>query len=141
MRERNEKPAKGAGRGEGPDVLALSAHLALSPQELEHVGQGVQIPAMLDLLGDNVLSGGTSYGASEIRQQEVVDRPFPTAHPSADCLLLNVLREGSALLCVFGVEGGGQVALGVESALISLEENLFGGIALAGSRTGYILLL
>lgn len=88
--------------------------------------QRIQIPAVLDLLRDDVLARHPGDGAAQIRRQEVVDRPLPPAHAGADSFLLDVLRQSRALLGVLGVEGSRQVAHGVGCALISLEEHLFG---------------
>jgi hypothetical protein len=55
-----------------------------------------------------------------------MDRPFPSAHACADSFLLDILAESRALLSVLRVEGSGQGAHGVNSALVSFEEHLLG---------------
>ncbi len=92
-------------------------------------GNRVEIPAVLDLAGNDVLSGDAGHGFSDIGQQEVMQGPVPTAHAGAHGFLLDVLGEGSALLGVLGVEPGGDVAHGVPGALIAFEEHLFGVFA------------
>jgi hypothetical protein len=78
-----------------------------------------------------------------------VEGAFPAAHAGADRLLLDVLGEGCTLLGELGVEGGGQVAHGVQCARVSFEEHLFGVFteeaspcvrSLAGSRSERILI-
>lgn len=89
-------------------------------------GQRIQISPVLNLLGDDVFARHTRNSTTQIRRQEVVDRPFPPAHAGADSLLLDVLRQSRALLGVLGVEGSRQIAHGVGCALVSFEEHLFG---------------
>jgi hypothetical protein len=108
----------------------------------DSVRQGVQIAAVADLGGDDVLAGEALGGASEVGHEEVVEGPFPAAHAGAHGFLLDVLGEGRTLLGELGVEGSGEIAHGVQCALVSFEEHLFGVFAgsLAGSLSEPILI-
>jgi hypothetical protein len=79
--------------------------LSLCTQERQHVGQGIEIAAVLDLTGDDVVAGDARDGAAQIGQQEVMNGPFPAAHPGANCFLLDVLRQSCTLLGKLGMEG------------------------------------
>ena len=92
----------------------------------QHVRQRVQIPAMLDLLGDDIAAGHAGDGTAQVRRQEVMNRPLPPAHAGADSFLLGVLAESSTFLGELGMERSGDIAHGVGCALISFEEELFG---------------
>ena len=112
------------------------------------IRQSVQIPAVLNLAWDDVFAGHTGDGAAQVWRQEVMNRPFPPAHASADSFLLDVLRERRPFLGKLGVEGSGDVAHGVPGPLISLEEHLLGvlskesaGMVLAAGSIEYILTL
>lgn len=106
--------------------MPLSSSLLFCPQELQHVDQGIQIPAVLHFLGDDVFAGDAGDGAAQIGQQEVMQGSLPAAHAGAYGLLLDVLAESSSLLSELGMEGSGEVTHGVEGMLITLEEHFFG---------------
>ncbi len=114
-RERIENPAKGQ-REEKDQVF-------------DGVGQGVEIPPVLDLGGDPVPAGQALDRAPEVGHQEVMEGPLPAAHPGADRLLLDVLGKSSSFLGELGMEGSGEIAGGVEGMLISFEEHLLGVLA------------
>lgn len=107
-------------------VLRILCCLAQIAQVAEHVGQGVEIALVLDLGRDDVGSGDAGDGAADIREDEVVDRPFPPAHAGADGFLLDVLAESCTLLSELGVEGSGDIPHGVPCGLIAFEESFFG---------------
>jgi hypothetical protein len=88
--------------------------------------QRVQIPAVLDFPGDDVLAGHPGNGSPEIRRQEVMDGPVPAAHAGPDRFLLDVLRESRPFLGQLGVVAGGEIAHGVEGMLVAFEEHLLG---------------
>jgi hypothetical protein len=81
---------------------------------------------VLDLPGNDVLSGYPLDRAAQVGRQEVMNGPLPPAHAGSHCFLLDVLREGRAFLGQLGVEGGGDIAHGIEGMLISFEEHLLG---------------
>jgi len=81
---------------------------------------------MLDLVGNDLRSRDPADGAAQVGQQEVVQWPVPPAHAGADSFLLDVLGEGRTLLGELGMEGSGQVAHGIQCALVTFEEHLFG---------------
>jgi hypothetical protein len=64
-------------------MLRIPGRSAQTTQVGQHVGQGVEVAAVLDLVGDNVGSGQAGDGAPEVGRQEVVPGPLPTAHAGA----------------------------------------------------------
>jgi len=113
-RERIEKPAKDAERG---------------TRCFNHIRQGVQIPPVLNLLGDDILAGAAGDGAAHVRGQEVMNGPVSPAHARAHGFLLDVWAERRALLGQLDVEGEGRVTHGVEGVLVAIEEHLLGVLA------------
>jgi hypothetical protein len=73
-------------------VLRIPGCLAKVAQVVQHVGQGVQVAAVLDFAGDDVLAGQPGDSAAGVGHQEVVDGALPAPHPGADRFLLDVLR-------------------------------------------------
>ena len=76
--------------------------------------------------GDDFVAGHAGDSAAHIRRQEVMNGPVPPAHAGADGFLLDVLAESCTLLGQLGVEGSGDVAHGVQGALVPFEEHLLG---------------
>jgi len=90
--------------GEGPGLCCnyVLRSLTLSPQELQHVGQRVQIPSMLDVFRDDGDVGCPIDSSPEPVGQHVVNGPFPAAHAGADGFLLDVLAECGTFLGELG---------------------------------------
>src|SRR5581483_11074060 len=64
--------------GQAP-MLRIVRRLAEIPEVAQHVGQGIEVTAVLDLVRDDVGAGEAGDGAAQVRRQEVMDGPFPAA--------------------------------------------------------------
>jgi hypothetical protein len=83
---------KGRKRGRGTwflssTLLGILRGLVQGAQVTEHVGQGVQVAAVLDLVGDELRARDPADGAPEVGQQEVMQGTVPARMrvPTASC--------------------------------------------------------
>jgi hypothetical protein len=68
-------------------LLGILRGLVQGAQVTEHVGQGVQVAAVLDLVGDELRARDPADGAPEVGQQEVMQGTVPARMrvPTASC--------------------------------------------------------